>query len=407
MLSALALLQVLEPRINSLNTPRGSVVSITLKLMLGYLLIGVTGGITSSYYVILLLPVVSAATTLGPVGTLAFTMLACAGYLSFLLFVPPSLLRQELQDVTLRMVFLPVVGYLTHQLAEANRVEARRYQGVAGQLAQANRDLQEAEAAVRRSDRLAALGQLTAGLAHELRNPLGTIQASAEMLSKNLPPSDELARELTGFITSEVDRTNSLITRFLQFARPVALRLKLADLAETIDRAVDQVERHHPPFDIAIYKNYSPDIRPFLFDAELMERVVYNLILNACQASSPGGAVTVKTRPLDGVVELAVIDRGKGIDAKDRESIFNPFYTTKAEGVGLGLAIVAKIVDEHGGTILVDGQPVRGSIFRVQLPYEQKTSEKNEKDANLFNSHTSSSLSGVVAPPTHGAQGGS
>lgn len=384
MLAALALLQVLEPRIPALNTPRGNIISIFLKLVLGYLLIGVTGGIFSSYYVILLLPVVSAATTLGAAGTFVFTLLACASCLSFFGFVAQKVDVWDLREVVLRVLFLPVVGFLTREMAEANRVEAARHRAVADQLALANKQLQEAEDAVRRSDRLAALGQLTAGLAHELRNPLGTIKASSEMLGKSLPANDELARELAGFISTEVDRTNSLITRFLQFARPVSLRLKPADLSETIDRAVVQVERHSPPYQVTIYRNYSPEIPPIRMDAELMERVFYNLLLNACQASSPNSAITVKTRTIDSVAEIAVIDRGSGIDAKDRESIFNPFFTTKPEGVGLGLAIVAKIVDEHGGVITVESESGRGSIFRIQLPLGDRTvsAGKNEKDAN-------------------------
>src|SRR5207253_5995206 len=128
-------------------------------------------------------------------------------------------------EVILRALLLAVVGYLTHQLAESNRAAARKYQAAAEQLEEANRHLQEAEAAVRRSDRLAALGQLSAGLAHELRNPLGTIKASAEMLTKNVSAENEVAREVAGFISTEVDRTNTLVTRFLQFARPLKLKL--------------------------------------------------------------------------------------------------------------------------------------------------------------------------------------
>ncbi len=116
----------------------------------------------------------------------------------------------------------------------ADPVEPSRL--AADQLAEANRQLQQAEEAVRRSDRLAALGQLSAGLAHELRNPLGTIKASSEMLGRSVAAENEVAREMAGFITSEVDRTNSLITRFLQFARPLELRLDTADLAQLLDR---------------------------------------------------------------------------------------------------------------------------------------------------------------------------
>ena len=229
---------------------------------------------------------------------------------------------------------------------------------------------------MRRSERLAALGQLSAGLAHELRNPLGTIKTSAEMLLKNVPADNAVAREMAGFISSEVDRTNSLVTRFLDFARPLAVRLEKTDLTQVIDQAVSDVEKHQPPFDVTIYKNYSPEIPPFFLDGELMERVMYNLVLNAAQASPPSGSITVKTRQIDGMVEIAVIDRGAGIQPKLIENIFNPFYTTKSGGVGLGLAIVSKIVDEHGGSISVESEPGEGSVFRVYLPFRESLKEE-------------------------------
>jgi signal transduction histidine kinase len=372
LLSALGLLQVLEPRIPALATPAGNIFSILGKLFLGFLLIGFTEGVNSSYYLILLLPVVSAATTLSLGATLLFIALACLSYASFLFYIDWSrwvMTPQDWREFCLRLTFLAVVGFLTHRLAEANRVEARKYQEVARQLAEANRSLREAEAAMRRSDRLAALGQLSAGLAHELRNPLGTIRASSEMLVKNVGEENEVAREVAGFIASEVDRTNSLISRFLEFARPLQVRRLPADLAEVIDRAVSRLERDAAAGNgVSVYKNYSPDIPPTPLDAELMERVLYNLLLNAAQASPQGGAVTVKTRTVDDTVEIAVIDRGAGIDPKHRESIFNPFFTTKPDGVGLGLAIVSKIVDEHGGRITVESELGKGSVFRVLLP---------------------------------------
>jgi signal transduction histidine kinase len=124
---------------------------------------------------------------------------------------------------------------------------------------------------------------------------------------------------------------------------------------------------------VTIYKNYSPDLAPFPFDAELMERVFYNVVLNAAQATPAGGAVTVKTRGFNDTAEIAVIDRGPGIDPKIRESIFNPFFTTKPQGVGLGLAIVSKIIDEHGGRMSVESEPGKGSVFRVYLPTLRKS----------------------------------
>lgn len=373
LLTALALFQVLEPRIGFFSTPRGNYTSIGIKLLLGFLLIGFTGGVTSSYHLILLLPVVSAATTLGLAGTMAVTLLACASYLLFVhpFFLDPAryeLTREGMRILGLRVIFLPVVGFLTNQLAEANRMEAQRSQATAEKLAEANRHLQEAEAAMRRSERMAALGQLSAGLAHELRNPLGTVKAAAEMLAKTIPAENAVGRELAGLITSEVDRVNTLVARFLDFARPLKLQLEENDLGETLERAVARLERVHPPFPVMFYRNFSPDIRPFRFDKELIEQVAYNLLLNAVEASPPQAPITIKTRPADNWAEFSVIDRGQGIDPAIRESIFNPFFTTKPGGVGLGLALVAKIVGEHGGKISVESEPGAGSVFRVLLP---------------------------------------
>jgi signal transduction histidine kinase len=374
-LCALGLFQILEPKLPLSSLP-GTILAYTIKLVLCYLLIGQTDGIISRYYFVLVLPAISAATKMGMFGTIVTSAIAFGAYLSFWLRLPSDLYIEDKSELVSRGVIMFLSGLLAHQLAEATRVESRKYQDAAQRLAEANQNLQEAEAAVRRSDRLAALGQLSAGLAHELRNPLGTIKTSAEMLLKNVPADNAVAREMAGFISSEVDRTNSLVTRFLDFARPLAVRLEKTDLTQVIDQAVSDVEKHQPPFDVTIYKNYSPEIPPFFLDGELMERVMYNLLLNAAQASPPSGSITVKTRQIDGMVEIAVIDRGSGIQPKLIENIFNPFYTTKSGGVGLGLAIVSKIVDEHGGSISVESEPGEGSVFRVYLPFRESLKEE-------------------------------
>jgi two-component system, NtrC family, sensor histidine kinase HydH len=386
MLGALAAVQIAGPKIPALGTTRGTVLWIVLELLLAYVLIGHAGrdrehgwgvsGLTSNYLALLLLPMISAATYLGVVGSWLITLLCCGVWASFLLFVnfeEVDILPDQARILVMWTLLLAVAGNLVNVLAEALRVQSAKYRKAVEELTEANRNLSQAEAAVRRSDRLAALGQLSAGLAHELRNPLGTIRASAEMLSRSVPADNEVAREVAGFIASEVDRSNSLVTRFLDFARPMQLKLVPSDLAEVLDRAVVLVERDTPQHRVTFYKNYSPDLAPFPFDAELMERVFYNLLLNAAQASDEGGAITLKTRRLDGTAEVAVIDRGPGIDPKIREQIFNPFFTTKSDGVGLGLAIVSKIVDEHGGRMAVESEPGRGSVFRVLLPMQPKT----------------------------------
>ena len=372
LLSALGIFQLLEPRLLP-SSFRARVTFVIMKFAICYILIGWTDGIASRYYWVLFFPVISAATTLRLGLAITASVLASGAYLSFLRFLRPGQFvpESEYPELIMRALMLPVIGYLTQELAESNRAAARKAEASAEQAAEANRQLQEAQAAVRRSERLAALGQLSAGLAHELRNPLGTVKASAELLARSVEANNEVAREMAGFISSEVDRTNALVTRFLDFARPLALRLEETDLAQILDEAVAEVGQHVPPFDVAIYKNYSPDILPFLLDHQLIERVIYNLLLNAAQASPPGGSITVKTRQLDGTVEIAVIDRGSGIEPKHLESIFNPFFTTKSAGVGLGLAIVSKIVDEHQGRITVESESGAGTIFRIFLPFRE------------------------------------
>jgi two-component system, NtrC family, sensor histidine kinase HydH len=369
-LVGLGLMQVIEPKVRFFGSLRGSIISFLIKLVLWYLLMGWTDGIASPYFWLMLLPVMSVATSLGLVGLVVSVVLACGSYLTLIRFLGPNQ-KPDWPYLILAEATFPIAGFLTWELLEENRAATRRAQRAAEQLAEANRHLQEAEAQVRRTERLAALGQLSAGLAHEIRNPLSTIKGSAEMLLKNVNADSAVSHELAGYISSEVDRTNALVTRFLDFARPLALRLEKTEITEVIDEAVAQVEKYTPPLDVSIYKNYSPDIAPILIDRQLIERVLYNLLLNASQASPPQGSVTVKTRQLEDTVEISVIDRGTGIAPKDRESIFNPFFTTKSSGVGLGLAIVSKIVDEHGGQITVESEPGAGSVFHVLLPVRE------------------------------------
>jgi two-component system, NtrC family, sensor histidine kinase HydH len=257
-----------------------------------------------------------------------------------------------------------MAAVLVNSLGEAIRTQSARYKSTAEQLAEANRNLVAAEAAVRRSDRLAALGQLSAGLAHELRNPLGSIKGSADLLAKSASRHDAgsiaLAKELAEIISTEVDRTNSLVTRFLDFARPLEPRRELTNVEEVIDRAIKRAGAE-------VMRDYA-SLPPMPIDPELMEQVFLNLISNAAEASLPGAPLTVRTREDNGQAEVSVIDHGCGIPPGQIETIFNPFVTTKQTGVGLGLAIVAKIVDGHGGKMSVESEPGKGSTFRVCLP---------------------------------------
>jgi signal transduction histidine kinase len=375
-LAALALFELAEPRLSWFQGSNGArLIGIGIRLLLSYLLMGVTGGITSSYYLILLVPVVRGASLFGPLLSLSVTTVASLSYLSFLLFLDFDEIvipLDQQQEISFRILFLYLTAWLTYQLARTNREQAERYQSLAEELSASNTNLVAAQAEVQRSERLAALGQLTAGLAHELRNPLGTIKNSAEMLARRLPVEDEIARELSGYISSEVDRTNDLVKRFLDFARPFRLRIAPAELADVIDRAIANVEASAASREVVLLRNDSPDLPAIPIDAQWVERLLTNLLSNAIEACPPGATVTLGARPSEGGVELTVTDNGRGIAPENLANIFNPFFTTKAEGTGLGLAIVSKIVDEHHGRILVESQPGAGATFRVWLPDRQE-----------------------------------
>lgn len=363
-LLALGLSQIAETHLDLASDTKGAILAIGLKLTLCYWLVAETGGIESSYYLIFLLPIVSAASFFELGGALLTTLVASGLYLSFLFlvldrfYVPPEGQR----ELTVRVLFFLLSAILVNRLATENRRKTEH-------LAQANRELSQAQAEVRRGERLAALGQLSAGLAHEIRNPLGVIAASAELLKKNVALENDVAREVTGFIRSEVDRANALVTRFLDFARPSQLHLSRGDVNEVVERAVQQLAEMTKDREqsISIDKTLR-QIPEFSFDATLIESTVLNLLLNGCEAMPEGGTLSVSTRRNGSMAEIDVVDRGVGIPEDQLENIFNPFYTTKPDGVGLGLALVSKFVDSHQGKISVTSRAGEGSTFRVLLP---------------------------------------
>jgi signal transduction histidine kinase len=365
----LGVLQLIEGRVPVLRTAAGRMTSVFLQLALGIELMHVTGDVASAYYPILLLPVVSTATYLGVIATVIASVAAVAASLSFLLFVNWKEFYMDSEDwhtLAIRCLLMATTAVLVNALGTAIRSESARNKATAEKLAIANESLLAAEAAVRRAERLAALGQLTAGLAHELRNPLASIKGSADLLARGAAGRDPVARELGEIISSEVDRTNLLVTRFLDFARPLEPHREMADIGEIVDRAA----RHAG---VAIVRDYSPDVPRLALDPTLIEQVFINLLTNASQASAPDEPVTVTTRLPGRTVDIDVTDRGCGIPPDKIETIFNPFMTTKQTGVGLGLAIVTKIVDGHGGKMTVDSQPGKGSTFRLSLPVETIT----------------------------------
>lgn len=379
-LVAIGAFQILEHRIlRRVPASRRRIYSVLVKMLLATLLVAHTGvvAIESSYYLIYYLPVVSAAMLFGPWGTLVWTVLASAAYCSFLV---PALSEYELTlrgaaELAIRILFFFPPAIAVNRFVTESRRQAARYQALAETLSETNRQLAQAQAEARRSERLAALGQLSAGLAHELRNPLGVIKASAETLSNKLNPPDPLTGELAGYISTEVNRLNTLVSRFLNFARPLKLDLRSEDILPLLESALKAVHDRWPEIHIEVERQFAADLPKLSLDRDLCEQVFTNLILNAYEAMPVGGKlrVAVDRARSDGFegVEIDFQDSGSGIPAELHEQIFNPFFTTKKGGVGLGLSIVAKIVDDHQGWIRVRSEPGRGAGFRVFFPADR------------------------------------
>jgi signal transduction histidine kinase len=369
---------------------RGAVYIVLLKIALATLLIDHTGevGINSEYYPIFYLPVVTAAEYFSPLGTLLWTALASAAYCSYL-FDPAlrdfDVTTESYRFLALRIVFFFLAAMVVNRVVVENRRQIKRYQELAGTLAETNRRLEQAQEEARRSERLAALGQMSAGLAHEIRNPLGVIKGSAEMLHQKLGESNPLASELAGYISSETNRLSALVTRFLDFARPLHTELSSQQITAVLDRALHSVllsltqSLTHKDGDglVRVERQYQASLPLVPLDESLCEQAFVNLIQNAYDAmGSGGGTLRVTAASANGAnrdgVEVRIEDTGPGIPAELREQIFNPFVTTKKTGVGLGLSIVHRIIDGHHGTIRVEsgsetGDP-QGACFVIFFP---------------------------------------
>lgn len=243
------------------------------------------------------------------------------------------------------------------------------------------RDMEEE---MRRREWLATLGEMSAGMAHEIRNPLAALAGSMQMLRRDLP-LDETSARLMDIAVREATRLDAIITEFLLYARPPALNLKECDINTLVSETLDLI-RHEAQSrkNITLKVEPGPGRMLVQVDQDQMKQVFWNLATNAFEAMLTGGRLTITTarrrfrsgdRAGEGA-EIAFSDTGEGIKKEDLEKIFLPFFTTKKQGSGLGLAAVHRIVDLHGGWIRVDSQPGSGSRFVVCLPMSAETAPR-------------------------------
>ena len=230
-------------------------------------------------------------------------------------------------------------------------------------------EVKRLEAEVQRVQTLAALGEMAATVAHEIRNPLGGIAGYAGMLERDLA-ADDPNRRLVHKITEGVGRLNRIVVSLLNYTRPLSLNVHPVNLAALVEEttaffAID-IERSRE--DIRIERAFPADELICRVDPEQLQQVILNLLQNAMQAMPEGGAIEVGLRAEGNTGVLIVGDTGVGMDDEVREKLFTPFFTTKEDGTGLGLVTSKKIIDAHNGQIRVDSEPERGTQFSISLP---------------------------------------
>lgn len=369
-LLAIAVLQLFEGKLAERFPSRGWGYVVLLKILLATLLIDHTGGlsINSNYYPIYYLPVFTAALHFEAGGTLIWTAIASAAYSSYLYpaLQEYELTQESIAELAQRILFFFLAAVVINQFATKSRKQT-------ADLAESNRQLEKAQADARRSERLAALGQLSAGLAHEIRNPLGVIKGSSEMLNQKLATADPLSAELAGYISSEVNRLSALVSRFLDFARPLHAEPHPHEITSLVDKALKSVADQWKGGPVRVTKDYAPGLPLALLDENLSEQVFVNLIQNAYEAMGEKGGdlnISIANAQSQGRkgLQIRIEDSGPGVSSEIREQIFNPFFTTKKTGVGLGLSIVSKIMDEHQGSIRLEAAPGRGTAFVLYFP---------------------------------------
>jgi len=266
-----------------------------------------------------------------------------------------------------QVVVFHVLGLTVGLLVGAQRGLTARYRDAATSLERANRELRDSQEHLRRADRLSALGEIAAGLAHEIQNPLAGVKGALEIIASRVTQGTPEA-EFAGIGGKELARLEGLVSEFLAYARPHDPALRSTDLHEIVERVAALLRSEAERKSVTLVFERPAAFPVLSLDPEQITQVIFNVVLNAIQATGGGGHVRIRESVEPGWGVIDVIDEGPGIPPEHALRIFDPFFTTKPRGTGLGLAISHRIVIAHRGTIeALPGSP-SGSVFRIRLP---------------------------------------
>jgi signal transduction histidine kinase len=238
------------------------------------------------------------------------------------------------------------------------------------------RRIKEMEDRIHLAERLSSLGHLAAGVAHEIRNPLNAIGMGLQRLKREFSPQDLSQKEeytsFTDLIFKEIRRVNEIINQFLTLARPFQLNLRLSSLEDLLKNLITLFHEEATSQKIQIQAEIDSALPPIPIDPERLTQALINIMKNAIQAMTAGGSLRIETKSFKDRVEVNISDTGSGIPPDQMEKIFNYYYTTKEDGVGLGLPIAHRIIEAHGGQLKLESQPGVGTKVTITLPIHNK-----------------------------------
>jgi two-component system, NtrC family, sensor histidine kinase HydH len=310
------------------------------------------------YYI----PILVSAYWYGPFGGLLMAVAASVAYAPHLR-ENPALEQGRFAEI----VFFHVIGLVVGLLAMAQRRVTVRYQRAAATLEEANLQLRASFERLQRADRLKTLGEVAAGLAHEIRHPLASIRGALEIIDSRARP-DSPEAEFSRLAMAEVQRLDHLVWEFLRYARPHEPELRPTSLHDVVLQVAALLRAQAERAGVTLNVDRQPVLPPVTLDALQIEQVLLNVILNAIQASRPNSEVRVRELQEGDEAIIEVIDDGPGIPPEQMTQIFAPFFTTKDTGTGLGLPIAQRIVLAHRGRLQVESTSGHGTAVRVRLP---------------------------------------
>jgi signal transduction histidine kinase len=276
----------------------------------------------------------------------------------------------DASDQVIELSIFGAAGLIAGFLSDRERRQRFSLERTKQELENVYYELQQNLERLRKAERLYAAGQLSASLAHEIRNPLASIAGAAGILKRG-NASTQNFRDCLEIIEKESQRLNKLLTGFLDFARPRAPRFQQTDLSMVITSVAVLARHAAGASEIELRQEVNGDLPEVECDPEQLKQVLLNLVINAAQASPPGGSVWLSASAAPDRVRISVRDEGSGIPPEKQDKIFDPFFTTKENGTGLGLAIASMIVEQHQGLLTAKKNSGKGMTFCLELPRDR------------------------------------